>query len=170
MSQERLRQAVTIAVLAGAAALALGMKTGWKRPPASAPSASLPPRPAAPLAAPPDPIYAMLDAARQGDVAAYLACYTGGMRTALDASVRESGREAFARYLRDSNSAIKGIAIQEPERLGNGEARIRVEYVYQDRNEVQNLYLALAGAVWKIARVDSAERVKTLVPYGTPVE
>jgi len=23
---------------------------------------------------------------------------------------------------------------------------------------------------WKIARVDSAERVKTLVPYGTPVQ
>jgi len=169
MSQERIRQAVTIAVLAGAGALALGMKTGWKRPLASdlsAPSS----RPAAPLAAPQDPIYAMLDAARQGDVAAYLACYTGAMRTALDASVRESGREAFARYLRDSNSAIKGIAIQSPERLGNSEARIRVEYVYQDRNEVQNLFLEMSGAVWKIARVDSAERVKTLVPYGTPVE
>ena len=161
MSRERLRQVVTVAVLAAAGTLALGTKSRWRRttPPA-----------ATAQAAPQDPIYAMLDAARQGDVAAYLACYAGSMRTALDASVRESGNQAFARYLRDSNAAIKGVALNEPERLSASDARVRVEYVYQDRNEVQNLYLEKSGAAWKIARVDSAERVKTLVPYGTPVE
>ncbi len=161
MTRERVRQAVTIAVLVAAGGLALGVKTGWRRPPLPATGAE---------GAPQDPIYAMLDAARQGDVNAYLGCYTGPMRAALEASVRESGAAGFARYLRDSNAALKGVAISEPERLSGSECRARVEYVYQDRNEVQNLYLEKAGAAWKIARVDGAERVKTLVPYGTPVQ
>ena len=161
MSRERLRQAVTIAMLAGAGALALGMKTAWRRPQPAVATAQ---------ASPADPIYAMLDAARQGDTAAYLACYTGAMRAALDASVHESGAAAFERYLRDSNNAIKGVAVTEPDRMSGREARVRVEYVYQDRNEIQQLYLERSGPVWKIARVDSAERVKTLVPYGTPVQ
>jgi hypothetical protein len=161
MSRERLRQAVTIAVLAAAGALALGMKTAWRRPQPST---------AAAQASPQDPIYAMLDAARQGNIAAYLACYTGTMRASLDGAVRESGAAGFARYLRDSNAAIKGVAVNEPERLNGSEARVRVEYVYQDRNEVQNLYLERSGAAWKIARVDGAERAKTLVPYGAPVQ
>jgi hypothetical protein len=45
-----------------------------------------------------------------------------------------------------------------------------VEYVYQDRNEAQIMHLEKAGNDWKIARVDGAERVKTPVPYGTPVQ
>jgi hypothetical protein len=47
---------------------------------------------------------------------------------------------------------------------------VRVEYVYQDRNEAQTMYLEKASSGWKITRVDGAERVKTLVPYGTPVQ
>jgi hypothetical protein len=35
---------------------------------------------------------------------------------------------------------------------------------------MQKMYLEKHGDRWKIARVDGAERVKTLVPYGTPVE
>jgi len=161
MNQDRLRQAVTIGVLLAAGAMALGVKTRWRR---------TAPQPAVAEAAPQNPIYAMLDAARQGDVNAYLACYTGPMRVSLEASVRESGAAAFARYLRESNAALKGVAINQPERLGAGESRVRLEYVYQDRNEVQNVYLEKAGPAWKIARVDGAERVKTLAPYGAPVE
>ena len=115
-------------------------------------------------------LYAMLDAARQGDVNAYLACYTGTLRTSLEASVRESGVEPFGCYLRESNAAIKGVAISQPEPLSARECKVRVEYVYQDRNETQNVFLELAGTEWKIARVDGAERIKTLVPYGAPVE
>ena len=160
----RLRQALTIAVLLAAGGLALGVKTRWKRaaPPAPSPVAAEP--------APQDAIYAMLDAARQGNVNAYLECYTGAMRMSLEASLRESGGDSFARYLRDSNAAVKGVAVGEPEKTGANEWRARVEYVYQDRNEVQNVFLEKAGAAWKIARVDGAERVKTLVPYGTPVQ
>ena len=161
MSQDRFRQAITIGILLALGAMAVAVKTAGRRAPLPA---------AATQPAPEDPIYAMLDAARQGDVKAYLACYTGQMRVSLEASVRESGAAGFARYLRDSNAAIKGVAINPPEKLSGGESRVRVEYVYQERNEVQNVYLEKAGAAWKIARVDGAERVKTLAPYGAPVE
>ena len=161
MANDRFRQVITIAVLALAGASALAVKHPWRRTPPPLVTAQ---------AAPQDPIYAMLDAAREGDVQSYLACYTGPMRSALEVSVRESGAGGFASYLRNSNAAIKGVAVNQPERLGARECRVRIEYVYQDRNEVQNLYLQKAGPAWKIARVDGAERVKTLVPYGTPVE
>jgi hypothetical protein len=51
----------------------------------------------------------------------------------------------------------------------SNEARIRVEYVYADRNEAQQVYLERIDGDWKISGVDASERVKTLVPYGTPV-
>jgi hypothetical protein len=112
----------------------------------------------------------MLDASRAGDVRAYLANYAGKMRAALEQSIRESGEERFSLYLKESNSAIKGIAIAEPQPLSESETKVRVEYVYQDRNEAQTMYLEKAGGDWKITRVDGSERVKTLVPYGTPVQ
>ena len=164
MTKERQKQLVTIAVLALAAGAALAGKNGWRLPRFD----TFMPAASKPAPGPQDAIYAMLDAARQGDVNAYLACYSGQIRTTLEASVRESTSEAFAKYLRDSNAAVKGVALNEPEKLGDREVKVRVEYVYQDRNEAQTIYLE-KGADWKITRVDGAERVKTLVPYGTPV-
>ena len=123
-----------------------------------------------PEPSPQDAIYAMLDAARAGDVKAYLASYTGQMDAALRQSLAETTEAGFAKYLTDSNAAVKGIAISEPQPLTDREVKVRVEYVYQDRNEAQTMYLEKGASGWKIARVDGAERVKTLVPYGTPVQ
>lgn len=119
-------------------------------------------------ASPQDAIYAMLDAAREGNVKKYLASYSGQMEASLQQAVKES--QDFGRYLKDSNAAIKGVAIMEPEQVTNNEVKARVEYVFQDRNEVQSMVLDKIAGGWKIVRVDSAERVKTLVPYGTPVQ
>ena len=118
-------------------------------------------------ATPQDAIYGMLDAARAGDVKRYLSSYAGQMEGALKQAAAESSD--FGKYLKDSNAAIKGIAVMEPQALSDREVKAHVEYVFQDRNEVQYMYLEKTPAGWKIARVDSAERVKTLVPYGTPV-
>ena len=117
---------------------------------------------------PQDVIYGMLDSARVGDVKKYLTSYTGQMQQSLRQTIAES--PDFATYLRDSNAALKGIAVMEPQFLSDREARARIEYVYQDRNEVQYFYLEKMPGGWKIARVDTADRVKTLVPYGTPVQ
>jgi len=171
MRKERIARVVTVAVLVLAAAIALGRKSGWKvtdfKPAVSDMVNRAAPKPDP---TPQDAIYSMLDAARAGDVKAYLAAYTGQMAAALGQSVAESTPEGFARYLRDTNASIKGVAINEPQALTDREVKVRVEYVYQDRNEAQFLYLEKDAAGWKIARVDGAERVKTLVPYGTPVQ
>ena len=159
MTKERKTHLITIAVAILALGIALGQKDGWRfGHPAKVP------------ASPQDAIYGMLDAARNGNVAAYLASYTGGLAAGLSESIRESTEAGFAKYLRDSNAAIKGVAVGEPQPVSDGEVSVRVEYVYQDRNEAQIMHLEKAGNDWKIARVDGAERVKTLVPYGTPVQ
>jgi hypothetical protein len=143
MTQPRKAQLLTIGLLA----LALGIAVGRKQV-----------------------IYAMLDASRAGDVQAYLANYSGQMRSAMEQSVRETGPERFSRYLKDSNSAIKGIAVSDPEPVSVREMKVRVEYVYLDRNEAQTVHLEKSGGGWEIVRVDGSERVKTLIPYGTPVQ
>ena len=167
MSRERKIQIVTIAVLL--LALAGGalrkVRWSWLRPaslgvPAAQSKAGQDPQ---------DAIYAMLAAARAGDVQAYLSNFTGDLRASLAQTQAESGQNGFANYLVQSNAAIKGVAVSDPEMIGEREAKVRVEYVYQDRNEVQLAYLEKSGAVWKIARTDGMARGQTLIPYGTPV-
>jgi hypothetical protein len=120
-------------------------------------------------AEPREAIYAMLDAARDGDVAAYLDCHTGQLARRIAQSRDEMTPDGFARYLRERNREIKGVAIEQPQFASSNEARIRVEYVYQDRNEAQQVVVERIDGKWRIAGVETAERVKTLVPYGTPV-
>ena len=153
MTRARRTQFVTLAVLAAALAIAVVRR----------------PRPKPP-AGPVDAVYAAIDAARTGDVKAYLSCYAGAMRASLDQSLKESTSAAFARYLRDTNAAIKGVAIGDPQSTSDRETSLRVEYIYQDRNEVQTMHLEKLDSAWKITAVESSARVKTLVPYGTPVK
>ena len=170
MNADSKAKVVTVIVLAGAMVVVLGQKYGWKMP--SVKMSDLAPKPAAPKAdpTPQDAIYAMLDAGRVGDVKTYLAAYTGQMETALKQSIAETTETGFAKYLKDQNATIKGIAISEPQTLTDREVKVRVEYVYQDRNEAQMMFLEKASGGWRISRVDTTERVKTLVPYGTPVQ
>ena len=163
MTRQRKAKVVTLAVLVGALALVAVRRSGWSprelfsRAQRSEPS-------------PQDAVYAMLDAAREGNVGRYVAAYTGQMEAALRQTIAEKGEAAFAAYLRQFNAPIKGVAILEPQPLSDREVGLRVEYVYQDRNETQTMYLEKVSGAWKIARVEAAERVKTLIPYGTPVQ
>jgi hypothetical protein len=158
MKRDRKAQLLTVAVLLAALAVGLARKTGWRLPEARAPQT------------PQDAVYAMLDAARAGDVKGYLASYTGPMQTALQQALAETTEPGFAKYLKDSNALIKGIAISDPQKITDVETQVKVEYVYQDRNEVQMMYLEKSPNGWKISRADSDQRVKTLIPYGTPVQ
>ncbi len=161
MTRQRKAQALTVAVMAAVLAAILAARSGWRPTLASAPK---------PDPTPQDAIYAMLDAAREGDVATYVTHYTGRMESSLRQAIAERTESGFAAYLKQANAPIKGIAITEPQPLTDREVKVRVEYVYQDRNEVQYMYLEKLGKDWRIARVDAAERIKTLVPYGTPVQ
>ena len=147
MKKNRKAQVATLALLLAAAGLALVRNK-------PSPNAAQEPQ---------DTIYAMLNAAKAGDVKAYLASYTGQMEAALRQTLT-------ANYLKDSHAAIKGVAVSDPQKIADQEAKVRVEYVYQDRNEVQMVYLEKGPDGWKISRVDSDERIRTLIPYGTPIK
>ncbi|HZT30148.1 MAG TPA: hypothetical protein VFA33_09720 [Bryobacteraceae bacterium] len=169
MTRERTARLLTVGVLVVLSVAVLARKAGWEPSDFSWAGVMRRAEPK-PEPSPQDAIYAMLDAARAGDVRRYLASYAGQMQAAVQQSATETGEARFAQYLKDSNAPVKGIAISEPQALSDREVKVRVEYVYQDRNEAQVMYLEKLAAGWKITRVDGAERVKTLVPYGTPVE
>jgi hypothetical protein len=159
VTKERKAQIITVLVLAGGLGAAFYRKGTFDKISFST-AISRQPK-AEPM--PQDTIYAMLDAARYGNVDQFLAAYTGDLQTSLRQSVTPQ-------YLKDMNAPIKGVALSEPAPLNEREVKVRVEYVYQDRNEAQTFYLEKTGADWKIARVENSERVKTLIPYGTPVQ
>jgi hypothetical protein len=158
VTKERKAQAITVLVLAGGLGAALYRKGTFDRMslPASISQQKT-------EATPQDTIYAMLDAAREGDVDKFLSAYGGDLQSSLRRSVTPQ-------YLKDMNSPIKGVALNDPAPISEREVKVRVEYVFQDRNEAQIFYLEKAGADWKITRMENSERVKTLVPYGTPVQ
>jgi hypothetical protein len=160
MTKERTATILTVVVLVAALGIGLARTNGLRFPRARATAAS----------EPQDTIYALLNAARAGDVKSYLANYTGGMASDLHKSAAESGEAAFANYLKRSNADVKGIAVSDPQKISETEAKVRVEYVYQDRNEAQIIYLEKGSGGWKVSHTDTDERLKTLIPYGTPVK
>jgi hypothetical protein len=168
MTQESKVRAVTLAVIAVAALVTIGRNADWRLPGSGSNSLVS----AAPQGEtkPQDVIYRMLDAAGQGDAAAYLGCYSGTLRRRLAQSRDEMTPAGFTQYLAQTNRQIKGIAIAEPTALSETEAVVPVEFVYQDRNEAQQFFLEKSSGEWKIARISAAERVKTLIPYGMPVD
>ena len=154
---------LTVAVLLGVFAVALLRSNHWQLPSSwngwRAIAAKRAP------ANPEDGIYAMFDAARAGDAQAYLDCFSGPLREQLAATAKEDAK--FKEYLIRQNSAVQGMAVTVTDRPNADEARVRVEYVYSDHNEVQNVHLKREGARWKIINMDGAQPVQPLVPYGT---
>jgi hypothetical protein len=139
----------TVVVLAAAIGLAIARRS-----------------PAAP-SDPQDAVYAMLDAARSGDVKTYLASYTGQTEAALRRTASES--PTFSKYLQDSVAGVKGIVVSDPQPVTDQQVQVKVEYVYEKRNESQTLYLEKGTRGWKIVRTDAEERIQAPVPYGTRV-
>src|SRR5258708_17836419 len=140
MTKERKTQMVTVLVLAAAFGVVLAQKTGWKLSEVKVSDMVQRSAPK-PEPSPQDAIYAMLDAARVGDVKAYLSSYTGQMDAALKQSLAETTEAGFAKHLKDSNTAVKGIAISEPHTVTDRVVKVRAEYVYQYRNEAHTMYL-----------------------------
>ena len=168
MTRERKAQVATLAVLFAALALVAVKRGGWQASAASLSNLVAARAPAG--VSPQDTVYRMMHGARDGDVGAYLGCYTGQMESTLRQIAAEKGEAALASYIRNFNASVKGVAIQNPQSTAEREVRLRVEFVYRDRNEAQIYYLEQGGGSWKIARQENAEGVKTLVPYGTAVE
>jgi hypothetical protein len=90
------------------------------------------------------------------------------MRGALQRSLDESGAAAFTRYMMGLDAGVKGLAVHV-ESSSDRDAKVRVEYVYAERNSVQELYLEKEKGVWRIARTGGDEPIRAAIPYGTPI-
>src|ERR1022692_576784 len=132
MTRHHTAQLVTVLVLMAALGIGLARKTGWR-------AAKAPPEPQ-------DAVYAMLAAARAGDVQAWLACYTGQMQATLRQAVKESTEPGFAKYLRDTHAAVKGVAVSDPRKIGEQEATLRVEYIERKSTRLNSSHLVISYA------------------------
>jgi hypothetical protein len=155
----------TISLIVALLALVILRANAWRLPLPAWVSRSFSSAPATPE----DAVYGMLDAARAGDTKTYLESFSGAMREQLLQVVKESSDASFAAYLKSQNSAFQGVAVSVTDRPSDTEAQLRVEYVYSNRNEVQNLFLRKESLRWRIVKVAGSEQVKTLIPYGTAV-
>jgi hypothetical protein len=117
---------------------------------------------------PQEAIYTMIDAERAGNTKAYLDAFTGSMRDELLQVVKENSEAKFASYL-SQNATFQGVAVTITDQPSPVEAQARVDYVYGDRNEIQNLYLRREGKQWKILKVAGAEQLKSPFPFGSGV-
>jgi hypothetical protein len=120
-------------------------------------------------ATPEDVVWRMSDAARDGDVNAYLDCFDGALKRNLQRTVAEMGEAQFSQYLKRLNGEMTGIAVSDLEQVNENEATLRVEFVFRGKNEAQNHHFRLINGAWKIEKLDGAEQIKPLTPYGSGV-
>jgi hypothetical protein len=118
---------------------------------------------------PEDTVYGMLDAARAGDTTQYVDTFAGPLRRQVEQVMRESGRSQFAAYLATQSGAFQSVAVSVTEQPSDAEARLRVEYVYNNRNEVQTFHLKKDSGRWAIIGISGTDQIKTLIPFGTAV-
>jgi hypothetical protein len=111
----------------------------------------------------------MLDAARSGDATVYVDTFAGPLQQQIQQVIRESGRKQFTTYLTGQSSSFQSVALSVADQPSDVEARLRVEYVYVNRNEVQIFHLKKSGGRWKIIGISGTDQIKTLIPYGTAV-
>jgi hypothetical protein len=115
-------------------------------------------------------VWKMVDASKARDVGGYLDCFTGDLRTRLDATVRQLGEDGFAQYLERRVEELKGVALYDVERPAAARASLTVEYVFAEEKELQRLHLEEDRGGWRIAGAEASRREKSLIPYGTPIE
>jgi hypothetical protein len=120
-------------------------------------------------ASPEDTVYGMLDAARTGDTAVYVDTFSGPLQQQIQQVIRESGKKQFATYLTAQSSSFQSVALSVADQPNDVEARLRVEYVYANRNEVQTFHLTRSGGRWRIIGISGTDQIKTLIPFGTAV-
>ena len=159
MKRDMQARILAVAILLGVLGVGVAHKAGWLEV-AVVPAATDDEVSAA--------IYATTNAARAGDVSRCLAGYTGPMRDALQRSLADSGSATFKRYLQSLEAEVKGLAVSV-ENIGEREAKARVEYVYEQHNDVQVVFLEKERGVWRIARTEGDRTAKAAIPYGTPI-
>ena len=114
-------------------------------------------------------VTAMLQAAQNGDVDAYLNCFAGDLRNKLKSRLADKPTEQVAAELRSSIRGLTGQTTTELEYQGEGLATLVHERLYTDEKEVYRARLQRFGADWRIVELKSLGRVALEIPVGTPV-
>jgi len=125
--------------------------------------------PAPPRPDPGDTIRAMGDAARDGDLARYFACFGEDLRRQLDDLRRSMGDDAFRAEIRKPLDGVKGTAVLRRDAPAPDEAACELTYIRADGEEASQVRLRWIGRAWRIVSMSRAERRKPAIPYGTPV-
>lgn len=107
--------------------------------------------------------------AREGRVGDYLNCFDAPLRAKLEGVRDKGGPGEFAASLRRRAEPVRGVAFSDETRLDESTVRVKVEWVFTDRNEIQSFMLRKGEWGWKIADMTEAQYKKPLIPYGTKV-
>ena len=120
---------------------------------------------------PGDCLARMFNAAEQGDVPAYLDCFTGPQRERIARELEDQPADAFAAALKDAVRTLKGRAVS-----GGGEvepdarsATLTVDRIYAQHTERQSYHFVRQNDSWRIDSVGTVEKHQPPVAYGTPV-
>jgi hypothetical protein len=111
----------------------------------------------------------MFLAAEQGDVEAYLACFTGQQRKRLLTELDAQGTAGFATSLKEAVRTLKGRAISGSGAAAADRATLTVERIYSRHAERQSYDFVHEAAGWRIESVGPVEEFQPPIPYGTPV-
>jgi hypothetical protein len=114
-------------------------------------------------------IRAMLRYSRDGVVKDYLDCFTGELRQELEQARDQAGAKEFANLLRGRAEPVRGVAVSDETAVDDVTTRLKVEWVFEDRNEIQMFTLAKEGGTWRISDMTEAQYMKPEIPYGTEV-
>lgn len=113
----------------------------------------------------------MFAAAEQGNVPAYLDCFTGEQRAQVEREMAAQSPAESSKALAQAQTLLKGRAVhnagkQDPQA---NVAEVTVERIYAHHHELQKYQLRRESGVWKISFLSPAEKVQPVVPYGTMV-
>jgi hypothetical protein len=135
----------------------------------------MPPSPSPPVeegVTPATPVEAAMEAAKRGDLDAYLAQFADPLKAQLTKTRAEKGDAYLRDYLKRLTTPIKGIAadLNRMETVRPDTVNLPVQFLYADHNETQTFQLRQQGAEWRICQIASARAAPTLIPYGTPID
>lgn len=119
---------------------------------------------------PEDVVLKMFDAMERGDMAAYLSLLAEDARARAELMLSEAGEREFKRQLKSMHEGIKGIAVSKLEQLSDDEVVLKVELVFESKNEVQQVRLKRIKGEWKVVEVMQSKHLTPPIPYGTPVD
>jgi hypothetical protein len=118
---------------------------------------------------PAERVNAMARYSSEGMAPEYIDCFTGQLRAALEQTRDQMKPGAFGELLRNRSASVRGVAISDQTQPDENTSKMKVEWIFEDRNEAQYFTLLKVDGDWKISEMSGAQYNKPEIPYGTKV-